>query len=363
MSVASLTTRQAAAASLLQFVAGLALAQSPVPVQVVMPEVGQAIQTLELSGSITPRRAAALSSRVSGLVAEVNVDAGDRVEAGAVLLRLDGKLASLAVAEAEAALGQSQAALREAQRLRDEGQRLVRDNFVSETEVAALESRFAVAEAALAQSTSQLQTARERVARHDVIAPFAGVISRKLTEAGEWVETGTPVADLVGTEELWLDVQAPQQYWPELVPESEVSVELDAIPGRTFEAYIHARVPVSDPTARTFLVRLQIEGLEESSNLITPGMSGRARFSLPGSQEVVRVPRDALIRYPDGTTTVWIVEQSNTGMRARELEVTVGRASGDSIEIISRLDPLRPVVVRGNEVLTQDQVVRVSNES
>ncbi len=337
-----------------------ALSQAPVPVEVVMPEAGRSDRTLELSGSITPRRAAALSPRASGLVAEVGVDAGDRVAKGDVLLRLDDTLAELAVTEAEASLEESRAALTEARRLRDESRRLVRDNFVSETEVEAQEAALKLAEAAVARSESQLATARERVARHVVIAPFDGVISRKLAEAGEWVETTAAVAELVSLDELWLDVRAPQQYWPELRPDADVSIVLDAFNDMTLDAYVHARVPVSDPSARTFLVRLSFEA---EPGTVTPGMSGRARFRLPGENEVLRVPRDAVIRYPDGTTTVWVVEERDGATRADEVEVAVGRSFGDTVEIVGGIDPLRPVVVRGNEVLTRGQPVSVRGGS
>lgn len=360
MPCASPSIRLAAVAGFFLCGSHAAHSQASVPVEVVMPETGRSDRMLELSGSITPRRAASVSPRASGLVAEVAVDAGDRVAQGDVLLRLDGTLAELAVAEAEASLEEGRAALNEARRLRDESLRLVRDDFVSETELEAQEAALRVAEAAVARSESQLATARERLARHAVIAPFDGVISRKLTEAGEWVETGTAVAELVSLDELWMDVRAPQQYWPELRPDAEVAVVVDALNGMTLEAVVHARVPVSDPSARTFLVRLSFEA---EQGTVTPGMSGRARFSLPGGREVLRVPRDSLIRYPDGTTTVWVVEERDGGMRADEIEVTVGRSSGDTVEIVGGMDPLRPVVVRGNEGLTRGQPVSVRGGS
>lgn len=337
-------------------------AQDPAPVEVVMPERGQSERTLELSGSTTPRRAAALSPRVPGLVAEILVDAGDPVTNGDVLLRLDDQLARLAVDEAAAALEESRAALAEARRLRDEAERLAGDNYVSRTEIGARNAQVAIAEAAVARQDSLAATARARLARHTVIAPFDGVISRKMTEAGEWVETGAVVAELVGTRELWVDVRAPQEYWGELRPDTAVSVVLDTQPGRSIDAVVHARVPVSDPSARTFLVRLLLEDIDEPAT-ITPGMSARARFTLAGGDEVLRVPRDALIRYPDGTTTLWVVEEDGDAMRAREIRVTVGRTDGDRVEIVSELDPLRPVVVRGSEILTEDQAVRISDDS
>lgn len=336
--------------------AGPLAAEAAVPVEAVMPETGQSQATVDLTGSFTARRAAALSPRVPGLVAAVAVDAGDRVSAGDVLLRLDDQIAELEVRGAAAALEESLATLAEAQRLRDEAVDLGSRNALPATEVAARRSGVAVAEAAVSRANAALTAARERLRRHTVIAPFDGVIASRGTESGEWVETGAAVLELVGTDELWLDVRAPQRYWPDLRPDSRVTAVADAFPDRVLEARVHARVPVSDPSARTFLVRLVVDDLSG----ITPGMSASAQITLGDERQVLRVPRDAIIRYPDGTTTVWVVDDSSDAPLAREVTVNIGRYLGDRVEISAGISATDPVVIRGNEVLTQGQTVRLT---
>lgn len=321
-----------------------------------MPEAGPVVRTLELTGSFTARRAARLSPRVPGLVAEMAVDAGDRVDAGDVVVRLDARLAELAVVEAQALVEERRAGLTEAERLLAESQRLGDREFVPETEIDARRSDVAVAAAALARAEGALATARERHDRHALLAPFDGVIAARLTEVGEWVETGTAVAELVDTDELWLDVRAPQRYWNDLGGDVSVEAVADAVPDRTLTARVHRRVPINDASARTFLVRLVASN---EGGAITPGMSARARFEMVGDGEVLRVPRDALIRYPDGTTTVWVIDRSSDRPLARELEVVVGDAVGDRIEIVDGLDATQAVIVRGNEVLNAGDAVRV----
>lgn len=337
---------------------GQAAAQSPRPVQVAMPEVGPVVRIVELTGSFTARRASRLSPRLPGLVSEVTVDAGDSVERGDVLVRLDARMAELAVQEAEAQVEERAAALAEARRLVDESRRLREREFIPETELAARSSAAAMAAAALTRAESALATAAERVERHALVAPFGGVIAARLVEVGEWVETGTAVAELVDTRELWLDVQAPQRYWNDLEGDVTVAAIADAVPDATLEARVHRRVPVNDPSARTFLVRLIAAN---EGNAITPGMSARARFEMVAEGEVVRVPRDALIRYPDGTTTVWVVDERSDRLQARELPVTIGEYVEDQVEILEGLERMQAVIVRGNEVLGNGDPVRVVN--
>lgn len=333
-----------------------AVAQDVMPVRVATPSTEEAVQRVSLTGSVRARRAAAVSPRLPGLVDTVVVDAGDAVAAGDVLVRLDDRLAELAVARAEAAVHESRTALDEARRLREEGRRLVRDNFVPETEVRAREAAVALAEAELASAEAELETERERLRRHSVPAPFDGVVALRLVDEGEWVETGTAVVELVAADAVWLDVQAPQALWPRLDAEVDASATFDALPGRRFPARLHARVPVGDPQARTFLVRFVLDPRPAD---VVPGMSATVdfEFELPGRR--LSVPRDALIRYPDGSTTVWIVDESGEVARAREIGVEVERVVGDRVILASGPEPDRRVVVRGNEVLGEGQRVRI----
>lgn len=332
--------------------------EAQTPVSVVRPVRAESVETLRFSGNLVARESARLSPQVAGLIAELEVDVGDRVETGQTLLQLDARLAELEVARAEAARAEARAALDEARRLAEEGRRLVGDRFLPDTEVRARESAAVLAEAGLARAEAELATEQERLRRHSLDAPFSGVIAARLAERGEWVGPGVPVLELVRVDELWLDVQVPQRYWVELGrSEALVRAHADVAPDSPLETEIQARVPVSDPTARTFLLRLLVH--DRGENLM-PGMSARVEVDLKRDQAATLVPRDALLRYPDGSTTVWIVPVGSD--RASQRPVTVRRFLGDQVELDEELGAEARVVVRGNEVLSEGEVVRVVEE-
>ena len=333
-----------------------ALLQAATPVAVAMPQTGQASQDLSLSGSLTPRQASRLSPQVAGLVAEMRVDAGDAVDAGAVLVRLDARTAQLEEARARAVLGEARAALVEARRLRDEGRRLLERRVLPDSEVQAREAGAQLAEATVARAQAELAIARERVAQHEMRAPFTGVVSRRLAEAGEWVGTGTPVLELVAVDDLWLDVRVPQQFWNRLGEQIQFAAFTEALPGQALDAVFEAKVPVNDPAARTFLLRLLVH---DKTGRLTPGMSAQVRIELPGGQAATVVPRDAILRYPDGTTTVWLALQENGGWIARQAPVEVLRLAGGSAELAGALPPGARVVTRGNEGLAEGESLEI----
>lgn len=337
----------------------IATVQAQTPVSVVRPASSESVETLRLTGNLTARQSARLSTQTAGLVETLNVDVGDTVDGGQLLLALDRELARLNVARAEAALAEARAEMDEVKRLAEEGRRLVQDRFLPDTEVRAREAAVVLAEAAVARVEAELATERERRNRHELRAPFPGVIVDRLTERGEWVEPGSSVFELVRLDDLWLDVRVPQRYWSEIAAgRIEIRAFADVAPDQPLDTTVEARVPVSDATARTFLLRLAVDA---ASVDLTPGMSAQVELDLGSDRQSTLIPRDALLRYPDGTTTIWIVAAGSN--EAREQPVAVRRLLGNEVELVDDLPADTRVVVRGNEGLTENEVVRIVEDS
>jgi len=90
-------------------------------------------------------------------------------------------------------------------------------------------------------------------------------------------------------------------------------------------------------------------------------MSAQVSIKLPGNGPVTLVPRDAIIRSPDGTTTLWVVPAGSNQARQREVEVI--RNLDDQVELADEFSSGDRVVVRGNEVLSDGETVRIDEGS
>ncbi len=88
-------------------------------------------------------------------------------------------------------------------------------------------------------------------------------------------------------------------------------------------------------------------------------MSVSALLRIGTARQGEIVPRDALIRYPDGRTTVWVVEVDNDRYTASERLVKTGLGFDGVVEIVQGLAAGERVVIRGNEALQQGQQVRI----
>lgn len=328
----------------------------PKPVRVVTAELAPLTSRLELTGSVTAKRQAQLSARTGGLVRALKVDAGDVVRTGDVLMELDDDLIRLALARVSVERERAELESAEAKRLLEEARKLAASGAFPLSEAETRENALKVRSAQLRSSEVQESEQKALVERHRLLAPFDGVISQKLTEVGEWVETGTPVVRLVETGSLWMDVQGPQELFARLQDNPEVTVALDAFPDVTLTGKIAVKVPVKDPVARTFLIRIE---MDDPKNLAAPGMSGRVIFAFRSQQKAVQVPRDAVLRFPDGSTQVWIVEEANGKSTAASRTVTLGEGLGKSLEIKQGLEAGANVVLLGNEGLREGQAVEI----
>jgi RND family efflux transporter MFP subunit len=331
---------------------------APARVTVASAQAAAFGERLSLSGTLTAERQARLSARADGLVLRVHVDSGDRVEAGQALLELDPAIARQALRRTRAEAAQATAAVREAERLVAEAQRLIGHQAIAATEVG---SRTAALELARAAAESVRAGAREQeeiVARHTLPAPFSGVIAEKLAEAGEWVQRGTPVLSLVATDRVRLDLRVPQERFGQIDGSAQVHVFSDALGGMPLPARIGARVPVADPGARTFLLRLLVD---DPQGRLLPGTSARAEISISQVEgRTVSISRDALLRQPDGSHSVYVVEDGGSGFVARRRTVRVlyeqdgwVAVAGEGVEEGSR------IVIRGNEALADGRPVDV----
>ncbi len=333
-----------------------ALAAGP-PVSVTRAENAPIVELVNVNGTVTSPQSAVLSPSVAGLVKTMNVDAGDRIDAGQVVVVLDRELEELALRRAQAEAAQARATLEDARRRSDEAERIGPTRGIAESAIKSLRAEVARLEAGVQAAEAAASHQQAIVRRHSVRAPFAGVISRRLAEAGEWVNPGDGLVELVATDRLRFDFRVPQSHYAQLEKNTSVDIRIDAVADAVIPGRVQAIVPVKDPGARTFLLRVVAEGSDAPA--VTPGMSASGTLHIDAHRSGVVVPRDALLRYPDGRTTVWIVDDAGGESVVHEQRVSTGVEFAGLVEVRSGLDAGTTIVTRGNEVLRDGQAVTV----
>ena len=314
------------------------------------------IRQVPLTGTVTSPKVARLSSQIEGQVEAIKVEVGDVVRAGDVLLKIDSELEDLTLQAAQAVTEQARAELTDARRRYADAQRLRKQNTISANELDLREAEVEIDRATLQRQIAEQRRQQARVERHIVKAPFDGVISERHTEVGEWIEPGGTIFTLVSVNGLRVEFRVPQEFFMHIDSGSRIKISVDALPGQALEGKISAIVPVSDPSARTFLVHVLLNNPQFS---ITPGMSVHGELQLDTGKQGVIVSRDALLRYPDGRVTVWTVKGEADQAVVSERAVTPGHSFDGKVAIRQGLQAGEKIVVEGNESLQEGQTVRI----
>jgi len=317
------------------------------------------IKQVPLTGTVTSPKISRLSSEVNGLVKSINVDIGDLVKKGDVLLQLDREIENLTLKAAQAATLQAREILDDAKRRFKSGKQLGKQVGISQEDLDQRRADVKIAEAALKKLLAEEQKQQALVNRYIIKAPFTGVISKKQTEIGEWIDTGKPVLTLIAMHNLRIDFQVPQELYNQIKINNPITITLDALAGKTLQGKIEALVPISDPGTRTFLVRAK---LNTGNVKMSPGMSAQGLIRLDTGKDGVVVARDAIMRYADGRVTVWRVKSNGNKATVAEQRVKLGHSFNGKVAVTEGLKAGDTVVVQGNESLKQDQTVRIHQE-
>jgi len=345
---------------------------------------GGARTLLNASGYVTARRAATVSSKVTGRVVDVLVEEGMKVDEGQVLAHLDSsnvavnlRLAEAQVEAAKQSLGETEANLALAEKNLERSRALADAKVVSVSdfdrataEVAALRARLVRQRAEIAVAEQQVATWRQQIDDTIIRAPFAGVVTSKNAQQGEMISpisagggfTRTGICTLVDMASLEVEVDVNEAYINRVSPGQPVQVTLDAYPDWRIAAKVIAIIPAADRQKATVRVRVGFEALDPR---ILPDMGLKVAFqeaeapataaaSTPATpRATILVPSSAVRRAGD-RDIVWIVRDGRVERRA----VTVGLRTGDETTIAAGLAGGERVVTQGPDSLTDG--VRVS---
>lgn len=185
------------------------------------------------------------------------------------------------------------------------------------------------AQAAVEAARTQVATAQQAVADTIIRAPYSGFLSSRPVAVGEFVSTSTPVATILRTNPLKLQLQVPERNVPFIKQGMGVSLEVDAYTDRRFSGTVIAVNPSVDQQSRTAIVEAAVEN---GDNSLRSGMFATARVALPGGNVSVFVPRAAVLSDPNTQSyRVFVLENNVAKLRV----VQIGQEENDTIEILS----------------------------
>lgn len=331
---------------------------SPLSVSTVVLEPTALTEPIFVTGTILALKSTDIAPLVGGLIDEIYVQVGDRVEKGQALFRMrqkdfEIKLSRLASAErlAEAEFTNANRDLDNAIALRKKGALSVEELDDRRTRVEVTDARRGIAKADLAEAKKELNDSTSR-------APYRGVITKK------GVDEGTYIPSIMRSERSVLQIQQIQTMVALLfVPENHLqSIEVGT-PGRvhipsmnqTFESEVALINDRLDPETRTIDVRL---GVPNPDYQIKPGLFIEV--------ELIPKPRQGVVLPPDSTKglgrtrSVFLVEDGV----ARQHQVTVRELNDGRLELLDDIESgSRIIVGKSIHLISDGTAVTVSEQS
>ena len=290
--------------------------------------------TQSLVGTVRARLRASLEPKVSGRVLEIPVRAGQSVQRGQLMARLDSREAEAQLGQARAVLGQADADLK-----RYTG--LFQQEAATRAELDAMEARQRVAQAAVVEVETMLGHARME-------APFDGVVTRKLADIGDLAQPGRAVIEMEDPKTLRFEAEVPETLVDRLHPDAVFPVRIDSL-AEPLDGKLTEIAPVADPNTRTFAAKFD---LPQRSGL-RAGLFGRVEVPVE-TLSLWTVPASAVV-HRGQMEVVFVVDAGTARLRL----VRTGRGLGTAVQIVSGLTPGESVVTEGAAALVDGQPVTV----
>lgn len=302
-------------------------------VGVTTPDFIQHNRIIRISGVTAPDKRSTLATRSAGIMGELKVEKGDRVEAGDIILVLDGD-------ERNAMVETGLALLEQRKREMENAERLVESGILPSTQADNARS-------ALASARSQLEAAQADFDRLTVVAPFSGVIDQVLAEEGAWMPSGEAVAVLLQLDPVVALGEVSERDIAHVQVGREADVRL--ISGDVVSGHVrHVSLEATSGT-RTFPIEIAIPNPE---NRTPAGMTAEIMIKSEAVR-AVKLPR----------SVVTLDAEGNLGLRILSADDTVGFVPIDLIDdspeglVLSGVPLDARIIVAGQDLVSDGEKV------
>jgi len=210
------------------------------------------------------------------------------------------------------------------------------------------------ARAVVAKRKAEMEEIQYELSKATISAPFSGVIISKEAEKGEWVKKGNKLAEIINLKRVLIHTEVPEKNIPQVKLGQSAQIYPDAYPGQLFKGHVKHLIPQADLQSRNFPLRIEVDNPEHR---LLAGMFVRLKIPVSKEENVLLLPKDALIKTADGEY-VFLVK----GTTAHKTKVTLGPGKGDLIAVSGKLAVGDKVVVTNNESLRDMAKVIVSGK-
>jgi RND family efflux transporter MFP subunit len=316
-------------------------------VQVVKPHRGVITRNVTLPGELKAAQQATLYAKVTGYLKSIAVDKGDEVEKGALLAEIE-----VPELMADAAKNKAEVELAAVDYKRSSEAQKSAPDLITPLSVDTAKSKLEVAKANLDRAETLLKFTK-------LTAPFAGIVTRRMVDAGSFIPAataGSPQSAAIVTisdfRTVRVQVAVPEVEASLVKKDQPAQIAVEGLPGKKFDSKVTRYSYALDEATKTMLVEIELPNPKLE---LRPGMYATVRIGIERKEDVLLIPVDAL-SMEKANAFVFTV----AGGKAKKTPIKIGFNDGANVEVVSGANPDEPVIRLGKTPLTDGQSVNIA---
>ena len=293
-------------------------------------------------GSLVAVAGVDVSNELAGKVTAIQFESGQSVRKGQLLVKLD-----TSTDEAELKGLQADELLAQVQLKRSK--QLLGQQFISQ-------SAYDLNRAQLAQAQSAVTAKQSVIAKKHIRAPFDGKLGIRLVDLGQYLAEGSAIVSLQKLDPIYVDFTLPEQHLADLTIGQNLTITVQAYPGKTFHGEISAIHPAIDIGTRSIAIRATIKNPDQ---ILRPGMFADVQILSSQQKAVLTLPDTAITYNPYGES-VFVIKSSEQGLTVQRQQIETGETRAGRVQIVRGLAAGDRVVSAGQVKLRNDMPVTIA---
>lgn len=255
---------------------------------------------LELQGNTASDENISVSAEAAGMVESVYVDKGEKVKKGQVLIRLDSRILKKNIEEVETSLDLAKTVYERQKNLWDKNIGTEIQYLEAKNNKESLEKR--------------LSTLKTQLSDYQVKAPFTGNVDKLMIREGEMAQPGMPLITMVGTSNMYVEVDVPEAYIGDFSKGDQVEL---TFPSRntTVQSTIKSVGEVINPQNRTFTIEVNIP---DNSVKARPNMLAVVKLKDFEAENAIVIPSNLIQQDNQGDFVYVLEEKSGVNIAAKK---------------------------------------------
>lgn len=329
-----------------------------IPVTVATPS-GAEQQVLNISGQVESSQTASISTRMMGYITAMKVKAGDHVSKGQLLATISNQDILARRAQTDASIAEAQAAVNSAQKDLDRFTTLYKQQSATAKELDNVELQYNSAKSRLDAAKQMRNEVNANLGYSSLTAPFTGIVTQKLAEAGSMANPGAPLLIIEQSGTLQVSAAVPENMISQ-VEQGAVAIITVKAAGKTFKSVVTQINPSSQFSGGQYIIKAAIPASEKnglySGMYTTVSIPLKAAAAGSDMENAVLVPLSS-IEHKDQLTGIYTIGSNNTALLRW---VRLGKTYGEKIEVLSGVEKNEAFITRAEGKLYNGAPVKIA---